>query len=282
MSLTDRLNTHVLRFSGSTRPVSLLRIALALLVWARWAELMRPAHNLEPWRLAVTTVFWLVTPLMLVGLWSRASTAATGLLLLVVFFGFGVLDGQVGLVEHHTWLLTFGVCLLALTPCGGSFSVDRWFAVRRAEDRGLPAPPEHGELWATRLIALQISAVYFWSAVDKSRPAFLGGDRLEQIFLFVYTGADYPMWPGFHALSVAAAWAVVLVEYALAFALWIPRVRAVALVSALALHGVFYWAIPVNTFTMTMWALLVVFLDPDAVHRAIDRLVGVDTRQQGM
>lgn len=284
MSLTRRVadfRDHALLVRGSTRSVSLMRILLVFVVWSRWAYVMRPQFNLEPWRLLVSSAFWIATPMMLIGWWSRASTAVTGAVLLVVFFGFGMLDGQTNLVEHHTWLLTMGVCLLALTPCGGSWSVDRWLSLNRAERAGHVPPPEQGDLWALHLIRLQLSAVYFWSAVDKTEVPFLRGDRLEQLTLFLYTGAEYPDLPGFRLLVVTSAWTVVLLEYALAFALWFPRSRGLALAAAFGLHGVFYWAIPVNTFTATMWALLIAFLEPEAVHRGIDRLHGVDTVRRG-
>ena len=77
--------------------------------------------------------------------------------------------------------------LLALSPCGRSFSWDRYRALAQARD-ARDIPPEYGDLWPQRLIALQLAALYFWAAVDKTNWSFLSGERLEQAFTWSYTG----------------------------------------------------------------------------------------------
>ena len=98
--------------------------------------------------------------------------------------------------HHHTYLLAVAALLIALTPCGRSYSVDRYLAVMRAGHAGLPPPAERGNLWGLRLIVVQLSVLYFFSAFDKTSYAFLSGARLEQIFLWYYAGSDYPGMPG--------------------------------------------------------------------------------------
>jgi hypothetical protein len=122
---------RVLLHERSTRAVGLLRIALALLVWHRFGADVAPwADNLAPDRLALAVSFYLSTTLMLVGLFSRVATAWTAATLLVMYFHYAV-NGETRWFEHHTYLLTAEVTLLALTPCGRSYSLDRWIALNR-------------------------------------------------------------------------------------------------------------------------------------------------------
>ena len=93
--------------------------------------------------------------------------------------------------HHHTTFLAVITLLIALLPCGHSFSLDRWLAIHKANINGQDWPEEVGNVWALRLVALQLSAVYFWGAVNKTRIAFLGGDRIEQPLLYLYFGSDY-------------------------------------------------------------------------------------------
>jgi hypothetical protein len=59
----------------------------------------------------------------------------------------------------------------------------------------------------------------------------------------------------------------------LAVGLWIPRWRNAFLALGVALHAVFYVLIPVETFSVTMFALYLAFVDPEDVDRVVDALV---------
>lgn len=259
---------------GSTRAIGLLRIVLALLIWSRWAREIglfaaeHAAHVL----LAVWFFPW--TFAMVIGFHARLATAMTGLCLVVVYVIFGMALGHTGWTHHHTYLLAIATVLLAFTPCDRSFSLDRWRALERARRENRPPPPEHGPLWGQRLIGLQLSAIYFWTAVDKTEWAFLSGERLEQTLVFVHAGRplfDVLTMPG---LAMAASVLVVVIEYALAVAIHIRRAQAIALPVGIGLHLAFYLLLPVSTYSATMICLYLVLLDPDAVHRVLDRLQG--------
>jgi hypothetical protein len=257
----------------STRALGLLRILLVLLAWGRWAYELLPYHDLAPDRLLLSAAFFATTTWMLVGWWGRLATAATGAVLAVMIYGYGRTWGVEDWTHHHTTLIGQSILLLALTPCSTSFSVDRWLAVSRAERDGLPVPLERGPTWATHLIALQVSTVYFWSAFDKTTIPFLSGARLEQIFVSVYWQSDFTCPGWLHACFMAAAILTVALEYVLPIGLWIPRLRPVLIPVGLVLHALFYTLIPVATFSATMAALYLAFLDPDAFHAWSDRLL---------
>lgn len=274
MSLPRRIVDWCLNSEGSSRSSALIRISLAMIVWARWGYELLLFKNLEPIYFALSVCFFLFSGLMFIGWWSRSSAFLTGVTTLTMYFYFGQHLGREPWTHHHTYILAVGTFLCSLTPCGRSYSLDRWFAIHRAEKRGLPRPAEIGNLFGLRLIALQLSIMYAFTAYNKCNWPFLSGDRMEHYLLYYYLGSDYPRWPGFHAMMVSISWGTVLLEFALAFGLPFRRTRRWLVVPGLLLHASFYTLLPVLTYSVTMWALYLAYFDADRVHAAIDRISG--------
>lgn len=270
---------NIVFYEGSTRPLALIRIGIVFILWSSWAYDFRLeiTLNISPMATLLGISFFVSTFLMLMGYRSRLAAIGTGLTLFIMYFYLGKTLGQTRYVMgygHHQYLLVVATCLLALTPCGGSYSLDRWLAIQKAQRLNLPTPPETGSLWATRLIAWQISQVYFWSAYHKSSSAFLSGERLEHLFMNFYFGSDYPAIPFFHQSMMVLAAATVFLEYFLSVGLWIPQFRNLCLFSAFAFHALIYYLFPVKAYSVTMFLLLIIFLPPEMIHRAINRLSG--------
>lgn len=267
---------NLLNREGSTRSAGLIRIGLALLLWTRWAsEWCLPAlRSAEPWRWLLSISFFLSTTLMLFGIWSRLSTlwAAANALVFTYYLGYHL--GQESYTHHHVAALCTAVVLLSLCPNGRSYSVDRWLAVRRAEEGGEPPPLERGPTWGIHLIALHVAAIYFWGAISKCSDAYLSGQRMEHYLMSIYLGSDYPRWPGFHTLMRASAWGSMLFELLLAPGLFIRPLRGPLLVLGLLFHGLIYWTLPVGMFSALMGVLYLAFLDPDALHVWLSRWQG--------
>lgn len=260
---------------GSSRSSALIRIGLAMLFWSRWAgELLLYRDQSLP-GLFLAANFFIATAMLLVGWQSRAAAVWTGIVGLAMYFYFGHELGREAWTHHHTYLLAVAALLISLTPCGRSYSVDRYLSVVKAERAGLPPPAERGNLWGLRLIVVQLSVLYFFAALDKTSYAFLSGARLEHIFLWYYAGSDYPSLPGFHQLAMAAAICVAVLEYSLAFGLPFRRTRRYLVLPGLAFHAAIYATLPVYTFSATMALLYLAYFDADAVDRVIMRLQGI-------
>jgi len=263
-----------LHSEGSTRSVALMRIILVATVWTRYANELLLFRHVTDGQFLFCAVFFLITPLALIGLWTRYTVAGTALCALYLVYYLGYAKGMEPYTHHHTTLLAWACAWLSLTPCGRSYSVDRWLAIRRAERAHQAWPEERGNLWGMRLLALQTASVYFWTALNKCNIGFLSGARLAHYTMYFYTGSS-AIDQGFTGLLfTTAAWATLLLEFALAFGLFWPATRKYLILPGLLLHGIFYAFLSVFTFTVTMWALYLSFLDPDAVHRALDRLQG--------
>lgn len=270
----DRLLTR----QTSTRSAALLRLLLPLLLWGRFANELLLFRNLDPARLLLSVSFFASTSLMWVGWKSRWTTAWAGATTLTMVYGFGVIGDVEPWVHHHTTFVAHCTALLALTPCGTSFSVDRWLAVRQAQHHGTPVPAEVGATWGLSLIALQTSTLYAFSAWDKTQMAFLSGHRLEHMFHFLYWGADPIDLPGASALFASVAILTVVIEYALAITLFIPRLQRVSMAIGIALHAAIYLLIPVSIFTLTVWATYLAYLHPDRVDRALRSVLSTEPK----
>lgn len=259
---------------GSTRVAALLRIGLVFLLWDRFAGDFL-GYVLKPGLpTAIAFSFYPATLLLLLGAFTRFAAAWAAATMLALFYGLGIAGGVEPYQHHHVFLLVSLTVLLAFTPCGGSFSVDRWRAVVRAERAGQPVPPERGPLWGQRLIALQVSALYFWTAYDKCTAAFLSGQRLQHILISFYGSSDAPPFPYFARVMEGFAWATVGIEFLLAFGLWVPRLRLPLLILGILFHGMLYVSLPVGPFSCTIVLAYLAFFDPDRVHAVIDRLLG--------
>jgi predicted DCC family thiol-disulfide oxidoreductase YuxK len=129
------------------------------------------------------------------------------------------LDQQ--LWSNHLYLLTLLVFLLTAADSGASVSLD----ARRDGVR------EHVSAGMVTLIRLQLSVVYFYTAVAKVSPAYLSGAVLRYNFQWI-------PWPGRipTRLLVAAALFSIAVEIFLAVGIWVAAARPFVFVIGLGLH----------------------------------------------
>ena len=257
---------------GSSRSSALIRIGLAMLFWSRWAGELLLYRDQSPIGLFLAANFFVATMLLFLGYHSRIAAVWAGSVGLAMYYYFGFQLGREPWTHHHTYLLAVAALLIALTPCGRSYSLDRYLGVMRAERMGVAPPAERGNLWGLRLIVVQLSVLYFFTALDKTSYAFLSGARLEAIFLWYYAGSDYPA--GLAWLATIVSLAVVVLEYGLAFGLPFRATRRYLVLPGLAFHAIIYLTLPVYTFSATMALLYLAYFDADAVGKVIARLQG--------
>jgi hypothetical protein len=104
-------------------------------------------------------------------------------------------------------------------------------------------------------------------------PAFVGGERLQAIFMYRYPNlSDWmaPTWP-----FTCMALMVIVLELCLAFGMPFSRTRRYLVWPGLLLHRLFYVFLPVQTYSITIMLLYLAYYDPNQVHRVIDQLSGV-------
>jgi hypothetical protein len=275
--IVDALRAFAAR-EASTRAVALVRILIILLVLVKWGEDLAFFRNDAPGLVFLTPLFFGCCALALIGWRTKAALFGLAALLGLFYFFYGKTLGVHEWAHHHSYMLFFVVALLNAAPCEKSYSVDRWLALRAAERAGAAPPAERGRTWAQNLIVLQMGALYFWTAIDKTEPHFLNGDRLERIFEWSYAGHPAYSLLTERWLLAGGSILVVLVEYFLAYAVIARRFPRATLFLAIGLHVAFYVLLKVDTYSATMIVLYLLYLDPDRVHRAIDRLHGAPLR----
>ena len=257
---------------GSSRPAALIRIGLVVLVWTRYASDFLLYKNLEPYYLLHGISLFVASTLLFFGAFTRLAAIGTAATLVSFYYYLGYAKGIEPYTHHHTYVLAVTAVLLACSPCGKSYSWDRWRALKKAQRIGEPPPAETGPQWALRLMVLQVSLIYFWSGFDKCNPAFLSGERMEHYAMYLYIGSDYPKSAWFHPAMVGLAWSTVFLEFALAFGLWWKRTHKVLIPFGMMFHAILYVLLPVGTYSLNMWLLYLAVLDPDEVHRFIDEI----------
>jgi hypothetical protein len=264
--------SEVVRYRGSTRAAAIMRIGFILVIWRKYGgTLVLTSAMRDTSLLPFVLPFWLFTTMAFFGYYARFSTLASGGICLAMYSWFGVYQGITEpWVHHHTYLVSVLIFLLGFTDCGRSLSIDRWLAVRQARREKRPIPSEDGELWGLRLISVQIAAVYWFGAWDKTFPAY--GERVEHMFLNYFWSSDYPTFVGFSTLCALAALITIVIEYSLPFGLFSSRHRRTAIIAGIFLHTLFFFLLRVSTFSATMVLSYLAFVRPDTVHRFIDDL----------
>lgn len=246
---------------GSTRPLAAFRILLIILLWSRFAGDLALWNTSSIAEILLGLAFYILTIASLIGWHTRRAMALLAGVLALLYFHFGFRLGHQPWTHHHVYLLVVCTVLCAIGPCDRSFSLDRWRALKANQHR-----PEQGHLIANHLIRLQLAAVYFWTAYDKTNFDFLSGARLDQILHFHYAGTVIEpliLWP---PLITLAAISVVAVEYFLAVAIIFRRWLSIALILGFGLHLAFYYLLPVSTFSLTMMLMYIMVLPTQKVH----------------
>ena len=268
MNVAARVYDWLFEQRGSTRPLALFRIALVILVWTRLSADLALWNATGPIEAMVGLTLLVLGALLLVGIHTRRTAALFATTMVVIYFHLGINEGHVPFTHHHIYLLMICSVLVALGPCERSFSYDAWTAATR----GTPLS-ENGRLTANHLIILQLAAIYFWTAVDKSNFIFLSGLRLDQILHLHYYESVFAPILLWKPLVLSASIAVVIVEYALAVLVLSRRNLRLTFGLGLLLHGSFFYLLPVQTFSATMLAMYIMLARPEAVHTVTDRIV---------
>jgi len=285
MSTPSRLRARLVRVldeEGSTRGFGLLRIATVIVVTQRLTYSWAPHQlDLSPMETLMSVIFWMSAFSSFVGWRTQASVFVFASAYSIIHFYYGKVLGHGSLGNpaqpvQVLWLLVF-------MPCGRSFSLDRWFALRRARREGTVPPEERGPLFMRWGLVLHLVSLYLWAVYDKSDPEWFTGARLERIWMSHYGSSDDFLNYGgaLHGLSLVAAWASCAVELVLVIGLWFPRAYRFVIPLALAMHLAFWLILGVGPFSSMMMSVYLGVADPRGIHDFIDTMVGAKPRADG-
>jgi hypothetical protein len=236
MRIIDSLRVLVTRQTDA-RPIGIVRamvgfaaIGFALESWVELGRLISPLVVKMPYvawlpllssaALPVFIGIWLIMAVaFIIGLRTRL---AGGILTLVMAYTL-LLDQQ--LYSNHLYLGTLVLLLLTLADSGARFSLDaRWSGGH-----------ERISGWPILLLKLQVSIVYFFAALLKINPIYLSGSIMTQFWPFNDPSILPGGWSPALIMQIAAVLSI-CTELFLAVALWVPRLRWLALAVGVGFH----------------------------------------------
>jgi hypothetical protein len=210
---------------------------------------------------------------------------AGGVLAVLGWYGRGALflSATIGLflllanrLDYHNnrFALLLLALLTAFTPC------DRSLLFVRARVRTLPEAERRGPVFATNLIRLTVSAVYLSSGGGKLLDAdWRGGQTmlirfarsLEELAERGLTLPE-PLASAASSPLVAslASKAAISLELFLAVALWLPKLRPLALYAGVLFHLSIELSARVQLFSYVMAAAYVAFVVPEVRERVVE------------
>jgi hypothetical protein len=180
------------------------------------------------------------------------------------------------LYSNHLYLATLVVLLLTIAESGARFSFD----ARRSGGRDLILE------WPILLLKIEISIVYFYAALLKINPQYLSGAMLTSFWPFNELAARGGGWAWVLPILAVAS---ILTELFLAFALWVPHLRWLALAVGVGFHMLIIWTggaqpgvpdIAFAIFALVTVAPYTLFFDFPARHSAVSEYANADERRR--
>jgi hypothetical protein len=232
--------------------------------------------DLPPTAYTVLMLLAMVSALaMAAGFVTRLSTAAT-----FVFVAYNLALSTTHLHNNRAYLVTV-LLVLALAPCGRSFSIDAWLLTRSG---GTAEPNAPGwTLWMLRFVS---AVTYGASGLSKlTDPDWFGGqvtwgrvvvqEAMVRDSLLPSAIADMLLDRSFHTV---AAKAVVLTELLIAAGLWSRSTRRAAVVAAAAFHVVIEFSAEVQIFSYLGLTMLLAWANPSLPWLGRVRAGAIDRR----
>jgi predicted DCC family thiol-disulfide oxidoreductase YuxK len=191
-----------------------------------------------------------------------------------------VLAGQISYDNRNPYL-AYGVdqilaCLLlimCLAPIGRAMSLDRVRTVRTAKRFRLEATlPPYTSPWAgacTRLVQIQMAALFFYTGIAKTRDEWWDGDAVWLAFTQneFYHPILLDLFARQYWLVNVATYVTVMIEIAFPFLVWQRRTRPYLLADAILLHLLFAFLLGLFYFSFVMIMGHMSFVRPEWLAR---------------
>jgi hypothetical protein len=260
---------------GSARGVSIVRFLMGCVIYTRLRSIFSPQILMSDLSIGcIGLAYYLATFSMLLGIWSQVSTAVTGTLLMIFFFGhefgFESLIGRPILSfgsfgePTHIYFMAIITLLLSLTECGGFYSIDSLVNSRSRQ--------RQCDLRAVQLIRIQIYALYFWTVIGKLNALFIKGYVVEQAWIVGLTGSlGFFHEPRFMFAFAVAGIIVLTSEFSLLILLMNPKWRMAGLLLGTVFHLASTLLVPVWGFATAILCTYILFFEPDQIDRFIAR-----------
>lgn len=175
-----------------------------------------------------------------------------------------------GKISHPTHALAWFAALLAASPCGDALSVDAWLAARRGRRRASGPAVAYG--FPLRCAWLLIGVAYWFPGLAKLRagPEWIFSENLKLLMYSFWAARDFvPLIriDRYPLLYQGAAATTVAVELGFLPALFLPRLRPLAIAAGMFFHLMV--AEYLRIFFTPLMACYVVFVDWAALWKSL-------------
>ncbi len=185
--------------------------------------------------------------------------------------------GLVSFSHRNPFVLNSGDTLLraisfflVFMPGGAAYSLDRLIAVARGRE---PLERERRAPWALRMIQIQLCICYFATALWKSAGhMWWDGTALYYASnLYDFQRFDIPFLFDKLWKMKLMTWGTLLLEFALPFLLWVPKLRYPMIASAVLFHLGIELTMNIPLFEFVMIAAVLSFIKGDDFERVARR-----------
>ena len=224
-----------------------------------------PVPSLE-WYQRLEVMLMFAAVMFAVGFFTRAS----GLFIAFVYLYFFLLS-QFN-YRHHIQVLVTVFLVLAFSRCADHYSIDAYL-------RGPTHPRPNRPILPVRLLQVMVSILYFFSTSMKLNDGWFTGKLMYAYYQQGSLDGDLVEWTNhwlasspwaaqhvefWQGVAFGLAWFTILVEGLLVLGLWFRRTRPWAIWLGFVLHLGIDMTMSVSSFSMQMWALYVLFINPQS------------------
>ena len=203
-------------------------------------------------------VYLLAALCLTLGFWTRTSAV-------LVYLGLTLLHNRNAPIHNSgdTVMIVLSIYLL-LSPAGASCSLDRlWRVLKGKEDD----TPSRIIPWTQRLMQVQIAVLYLCASLSKvTGPQWMDGTATYYP-LHLAESARFPIMGRDNIYVVNLfTWGTIVVEFALATFVWVPRLRLYVLAAGVALHLGIEYTFNIPLFSALMITSYLNFLTGDDIQ----------------
>lgn len=229
----------------------------------------------EPW---IETAHWTcvaIAALFFMGVCTRVTSVLA--FLITISYSQRVPVANFGLDQILGMLCLY----LAIGPCGGSLSIDRWWKTWRAKKRGIQLPIKRyrSARLAVRLIQLHMCVIYFWAGLAKLKgDTWFTGEAMWTVLAneeYQTLDLTWLAWVPF--VPYLAAHVTVIWEISFCILIWNKKLRPLLLLVGTGMHIGIGLFLGMWTFGLVMTYAYFSFSEPNAWRRRFAWITGQTT-----
>lgn len=220
-----------------------------------------PTQN--SWHIAFFVVVAILTLMMIVGLFTRAST-------ILVFLAYCSICHQYPfLLNAGDTMQRLGLFLLCFSRAGDALSVDAYLKSRKGDWRRALFNPPPVSPWAQRMIQMQFAIAYFSTGLLKiNAPVWFNGNGCY-IATRLNDFAKLPVPILFeHRVSLFFMnWLTIGAELSLSTLIWFKELRYWIILCGVLLHVGIDWMLNIPIFEFAFMSFYILFIDPEDMKK---------------